>query len=536
MTGGVSLARPFFVLFVLIPAFHLCLFMSYAAGDEGAAVFDIRAFEVSGNSIFPADKVENTMKPFTGSGKIAADVEKARDALEKFYHDSGYPAVLVNIPEQTIKDGIVKLQVIESRIGRVKISGNRYFTTEKIMRDLPSLRPGEILYLPKVQEEIGNLNKNQDLKVEPVMAPGKEPGTVDVELKVTDRLPLHGFLELNNRASPDTERLRLNAMLRYDNLWQRDHSISLQYQMSPQDPSQVEAVSGSYVLPAPWEKSHLLALYGIWSDSDTAFGQGFEVIGKGWIAGLRYVMPLPPYKLYAHNITVGLDYKDLKENLGFRTGNQPTTQTPVAYLPLSFSYSASLQDGWGGTNQFSAGLNLSVRGLVSDQREFEAKRFKALANYAYFTGGIQRTQTLPWGMGLFVKVDGQVADGPLISSEEYAAGGMESVRGYREASVLGDNALHGTIELSFPNPLKKFGLGKWFNMTPYLFYDAAVLTVKDPLPGQDRSTRLMGTGAGFRGSLTKHMEYEFDWAVPLDATQQTKKNEQRFYFRLKALF
>jgi hemolysin activation/secretion protein len=512
------------------------LFMSYAAGDEGTAVFEIRVFELAGNSIFPAGKLQETVKPFTGSGKTAADVEKARDAIEKLYHDAGYPAVLVNIPEQTIKDGIVKLQVIESRIGRVKVSGNRYFTTEKIMRDLPSFRSGEVLYVPKVQEEIGRLNRNQDLKVEPVMAPGKEPGTVDVELKVADRLPLHGYLELNNRASPDTKPLRLNAMLRYDNLWQRDHSISLQYQTSPQDMSEVQAVSASYVLPAPWEKSHLLALYGIWSDSDTAFGQGFEVVGKGEIFGLRYVIPLPPYKLYAHNITVGLDYKNLKETLGFTTEIRETTHTPVTYMPLSFSYSASLQDEWGGTNQFSGGLNLSFRGLVSDQREFEVKRFKGMANYFYFTTGIQRAQKLPGGMGLFAKVDGQVASGPLISSEQYAAGGMESVRGYKESEALGDNALHGTVELSLPDPLRRFGFGKWFQMTPYFFYDIAMLFIREPLPSQDRRVNLQGAGAGFRGSITKYLEYEFDWAVALSKADPTPKHDSRYYFRLKALF
>jgi hemolysin activation/secretion protein len=139
-------------------------------------------------------------------------------------------------------------------------------------------------------------------------------------------------------------------------------------------------------------------------------------------------------------------------------------------------------------------------------------------------------------MGLFAKVDGQVADGPLISSEEYSAGGMESVRGYKEAEALGDNALHGTIELSFPNPFKKLGIGKWFNMSPYLFYDAALLTAKDPLPGQDRSVKLMGTGAGFRASLTKHLEYEFDWARSLYKTDRIPKNDNRFYFKVKALF
>src|SRR5208283_4526763 len=147
MTSMVSFARCLFFLVVLIAAFHISLPMSWAEGDERAAAFEIRTFELSGNSLFTEEKLQEIVKTFTGAGKTAADVEKARDALEKFYHDAGYPAVLVNIPEQTIKGGIVKLQVIESRIGRVKISGNRYFTSEKMMRDLQSFNPGEILYL-----------------------------------------------------------------------------------------------------------------------------------------------------------------------------------------------------------------------------------------------------------------------------------------------------------------------------------------------------------------------------------------------------
>jgi len=500
-----------------------------SAGEGGEMGFEIKAFEISGNSLFTQEELKDAVAPFTGR-KTATDVEKARDALEKLYHDAGYPAVMVNIPEQTIKDGVVRLQVIESRIGRVKITGNRYFTMAKIMSDLPSLSPGKILYLPDVQAEISRLNRNQDFKVDPVMTPGKEVGTIDVELKVEDKLPLHGYLELNNRASHDTTELRLNAMLRYDNLWQKEHSFSLQYQMTPLKSNEVEVIGASYVLPAPWEKDHQLAFYGIYSDSNTAFGEGFRTIGRGEMVGLRYVIPLPQYLLYSHNITIGLDYKHFDQAEGFETGVQ---SAPVYYVPLSFSYSASLPDEWGGVTQFSAGLNMSFRHLGSWT---EDKRFNARANYFYATAGVQRTQKLPWGMGLFVKIDGQIADQPLIDNEQYSAGGMESVRGYRESEALGDNALHGTVEVSFPDPLTKQEVGKWFQMTPFLFYDAAKLRVKDALPGQESNIFLDGTGAGMRGSIAKYLEYEVDWAVTLNATAQTKRYGQKGYFKIRAVF
>jgi hemolysin activation/secretion protein len=330
-------------------------------------------------------------------------------------------------------------------------------------------------------------------------------------------------------------------MIRYDNLWQMEHSISLQYQTAPQDASEVQVFSASYILPAPWEKDHQWDLYGISSDSSTYtdVGDGFRVVGKGTILGTRYVIPLPPYNLYAHNITIGLDYKDFKTSVNFNAATGSSTPssiiTPVTYMPLSFAYNSVLQDG-GGMTQFNAGLNLSLRGVVSDQSQFENARYKGNASYLFVTAGIQRNQKLPWGMGLLIKVDGQAADQPLIPNEEYVAGGMGNVRGYMESEAQGDDAIHGTIELSFPDPVARFGIWKQLQTSPYIFYDIAQLNVKDPLPAQNGSITLDGAGAGIRGSLTKYLEYEFDWAVALNATNQTQANTNMFYFKLKALF
>ncbi|MGD0278990.1 MAG: ShlB/FhaC/HecB family hemolysin secretion/activation protein [Smithella sp.] len=534
-TYSIAGKKLFLIILALLVAFHAFLPLSHSEQNERAMPFRIKIFEISGNSLFPAEKLREVVKAFTGAKKTAEDVEKARDALEKFYHDAGYPAVLVNIPEQTIKGGVIKLQVIESRIGRVRISGNKYFTSEKMMKDLSSLNQGGILYLPKVQEEIGRINRNQDFRVEPVMTPGAEPGTIDVELKVEDKFPLHGSLELNNRCSQDTEQLRLNGMIHYDNLWQKEHSLTLQYQTAPQNSNEVEAVSASYILPAPWEKDHQWVLYGIWSDSDVAFGEDFQMVGKGNIFGTRYVIPLPPYKLYAHNFTFGLDYKSFKTSLNMG-GSGGEINSPVTYMPLSFSYGSILQDGLGGMTQFSAGLNISFRGLVSDQGGFEANSNKGRANYLYFTAGIQRDQKLPLGTGLMLKLDGQVADQSLIVNEKYSAGGMENVRGYKESEEVGDDAIHARAEFSFPDPFEKFGIGKRLQITPYIFYDFALLTEIDPGSSQASSFRLEGTGAGVRGSLTKYLEYEADWAVALNGTENTELNANRFYFKLKALF
>jgi hemolysin activation/secretion protein len=527
---------------LLAPAIPVC------AEEEPVMQFEIQGFIVEGNTLLP-DKpldedpksplkdiptIQTELEGFIGQEKTVDDIEKARESLEQTYHKQGYPTVIVNIPEQTLEDGMVRLEVIESTIRRVRVTGNNYYTMENIRADLPTLREGEVLNLPHLQEELMLANRNPDLRVEPLLTPGKQMGTVDVELKVTDKMPLHGSLELNNRNSTDTTDLRLNGVLRYENLWQQEHSASLQYQTSPQDTDEVQVIAGSYVLPTPWHDDHRLAFFSVWSDSNTAFGEGFQMVGSGFIFGARYVLPLAPYEQFSHNLSAGFDYKDFNETATFFDED---LKTPITYLPLTLAYNGLLP-GEDNSTRFSAGVNMAFRGLVSDQREFEIKRYHARANYIYLTAGVEHDHKLPWDTSLFVKVDGQLADQPLVSNEQYSAGGMESVRGYKESSSAGDDAIHSTVELRGPDLTAQI---PWLSSTPldarpFVFYDIACLSVIDPLSSQDASINIQGTGFGLRGSATSYLDYETDVTWALRSREQVESGDVMVYFKLKSKF
>lgn len=496
--------------------------------------FKIRGFAVEDNTVLDEAALMAVLRPFTGEEKRAEDVEAAREALERRYHREGYPTVLVNIPEQTVEDGVVRLQVIESRIRRVRVNGNHYFRRSRILGDLPSFRTGEILYIPRIQQELNRLNRNPDIQVTPVLDPGRELGTIDVTLQVEDRLPLHGSLEVNNRSTQSTSDLRFNGQIRYDNLWQRAHSVSLQYQTSPLELDEVQVVAASYVMPAFWNPEQFLALYGIWSDSAAAFGEGFSVIGSGFLAGLRWVAPLPPGERYSHSLTVGVDYKDFDENIDF-ADEEDDLATPIRYLPLSFAYNGTLFDRRGAT-RWSAGLNMVFRGLVSDPEDFAVKRFRSRGNYLYMSLGLERDLALPGGFEMAVKMDGQVADQPLIANEQYAAGGMKSVRGYYESMEMGDNALHATIELAAPELYLPSAANRFVRYRPYLFYDIAALGILEPLPGQKSDTTLHGCGLGVKGNVTEHFTYQIDVATALRDAGEVQSGDVRLHFQVAYAF
>ncbi len=80
--------------------------------------------------------------------------------------------------------------------------------------------------------------------------------------------------------------------------------------------------------------------------------------------------------------------------------------------------------------------------------------------------------------------DGQITDSPLVSSEQIAAGGMNSVRGYLSAEATGDYGVVGSLELRAP-PLPFFPtvVEDW---RVYAFVDGGQLRLREPLPEQDK--------------------------------------------------
>src|SRR5262245_55890187 len=134
---------------------------------------------VLGNSKLPPLAVETAVYPHTGPGKNIEDIESARQALESAYRVAGYSTVFVDIPEQSVDDGVVRLRVTESKLERVRIEGARYFSARRIRAALPQATAGEVPNIPQLQRDLAQLNtETGDRTVTPVLAAGPRPGTV----------------------------------------------------------------------------------------------------------------------------------------------------------------------------------------------------------------------------------------------------------------------------------------------------------------------------------------------------------------------
>ena len=504
-----------------------------STGTDSAQRFPVLEYRVIGNTVLPVRDVERAVYPFLGVTQTMQDVEAARVALEKSYHDHGFGTVFVDIPEQAVQDGVVRLHVTEGRLRQVAVSGTRYFSGRQIRAQLPAAQSGAVPNLPELSNELTALNRQTpDRVVVPVLRAGPAPGTVDLGLKVQDHLPLHGSLELNNQQTPDTRPLRAMGSLSYDNLFGELDRFGLQYQTAPQDPSEVKVFVANYVgRPSP--DSQLGFLF-IDSNTNVAALGTLGVLGKGQVYELRYTDALSASALVLQSVSLAVDYKDFKQNI--LTAASGGLNTPISYVNWSAGYTASgrhaaelhswqLQD-W----SFDVTGNLGVRGVANRPLDFADKRYLAPPNYFYVHLNGSLTIELPWHFSAALALAGQYSVDPLVNYEQFTAGGAYSVRGYLESEELGDTGVRSSLQL---NSMELRLFAGALRANGFLFLDAARVSTIDALPGEPTSGNLRSAGAGLGIVLLDQFSGALTWADPFVAGAVTRRDVSRWLFSVR---
>lgn len=519
--------------------------------DQRPLTFNINEYRVRGNSLLDKLQIELVLYSFLGKGKTIHDIEAARQALESRYRQAGYPTVLVNIPEQSIDNGVVYLYVTEAKIGSLQITGSDYFSLQRIRQEMPSLKEGHVLYLPAFQEQLALANaRTPDRMLTPVLKRGRLPGTVEVELKVSDKSPLHGSLDVNNRHSATTSTLRAGATIRYDNLWQKEHSFTLQYQTAPQKPQEVKVLSGIY-LARPTASRNLYVFSAIHSNSDVATVASSTVVGNGNILGISTIMPLASDVKSSHSVKLDVSYKDLTEDVV--TGGVLTSQSPLKYYSLAGQYSGSLRSEKSSL-QFNLGFTMGVQALNEKlldcpdaKDQFQCRRDGARPNFFHLNTGADYSKTLPEEFVFNARLSGQLSDTPMISNEQIGAGGATTVRGYNESQRFGDDGAVGSLELQSPSiaqllPEKsRERLNEFYYL---LFIDRAWLRTRNSGAGSEERWQLFSAGLGLRLQAWHSLYAELDWAHAYrdsqsaleTSTPDVRAGENRVHFKLGYAF
>jgi hemolysin activation/secretion protein/AraC-like DNA-binding protein len=207
-----------------------------AAATNAGPHFKVEKYLVSGNTVLAPGQLGQILTNLPaafGTNVSLADIRAELADLQMAYRERGFVTVSVGLPQQKLTNATVKIKVTEGRLSDIKVQGNNYYSTENVLRSLPSLHTNMLLNSRVFQRELDQANANRDRQIYPVIGPGLEPGTSELTLKVKDRLPLHARVEVNNDTTPGTPDSRIAFNAQYDNLWQLEHQIGISYSFSP---------------------------------------------------------------------------------------------------------------------------------------------------------------------------------------------------------------------------------------------------------------------------------------------------------------
>lgn len=498
------------------------------AAEPAALRFDIDRFDVRGNTLLPADRVAALLAPFTGHGRDFGDIQRALEALEDAYRAHGYTMVLASLPEQELAQGVVRIDVLQTTVGAVRVTGNRYVDEANVRRALPALREGSTPNLTALGASLKVANENPARRLDVQLAGGAVDGEVDATVNVTDESPWQAVLNADNTGTGASGKTHAGVILQNANLWGRDHVLSLQYTTAPGKHDQIGIYGLGYHMPlyALGDSLDVFASYAnVDSGNVTAGVFDLAVSGRGATAGLRYNRHLARRGNRDGRLIFGLDYKAYRNSLqmaGVELGGNVTVH------PLSAAYVGTWTLARG-----EASLGLTLVRNVSGGRNGGAAdvgraRSGGAAGYGVLRLSAVLDQVLPADWRWRAILNGQYTADALVPGEQFGLGGAASVRGFDERIVTND--VGATLNLETYTP-SWCGASR-FQCRGLTFYDLGWARRNHALPRELDSTTLAAAGVGLRLTASRYANLQLDYAHVLEPGATARRDANRLHFRL----
>ncbi len=501
--------------------------------------FEVTRFEVEGASQLAPDRIEQVLAPFVGPNRTIADLQQARTALESAYARRGYGATRVSLPEQEMKGGVVRLRVVEPKLGRIALEGNRYFSDDNIRASLPALQTGEPLDTGWLAANLQLANENPTKQTVVVLKPGTSEDAIDAEARVADQRPYRFSLSLDNTGTPETGDYRVGVGFQHANLFDRDHVLTLQYVTSPSkadDPDRlalppnknVLIAGAGYHVPLYWlgDSIDLVAGY---SNVDSGVAQNlFNISGSGRVYAGRYNFGLPRAAGVEQKLSLGLDYRYYENNVipvGTTTGIAPDYEIH----PLSLAYAAAWRDGAEDISFSAAAVQNVPGGENGDQARFDRVRPGANARYTLARANLVWLHTFPRDVQGRVRFAGQYTRDALVPGEQFGIGGLDSVRGFMERQYADDRGYSGSFEIRSPDFGGLFGIDG-LHVRALAFYDYGRVRRIDPQVFEPGRIGISSAGPGIRVSYLSSLSLRLDYGFVItdDAPDGGKQGRGNF--------
>lgn len=426
-------------------------------GSVRVFVHDIH---VTGSTVFSDAELADVVAPYRNRELTTEDLERVRLALTLLYVNTGYLTSGAIIPDQDVTFGTIVIQIVEGRLSRIDIEGNQWFRSS-YLRDRVARGIGTPVSVQPLQDRIQLLQ--QDARIERVNAelkPGDVRGESVLNLRVKDANPFKAWLDFNNYQTPVVGAERGLATVAHQNLTGHGDQFIFTYGRSN---GVNPIIDTSYSLPLNAYDTTLTAYYR--KNAFLVVEDPFRTLDLNvdtQIIGLAIRQPV--YRTVTDELALSLvgEHLYLKTTSAFDAPGLPSLFIPgssttgvatVSALRFSQEYThRSPSFVFAALSRISVGLN--VLNATINSGPLPDGQFVSWLGQAQ---AVKRVEEW-WGVQLLGRVAAQLANDRLFPLEQMPVGGRFSVRGYRENTLVRDDAVLASFESRFP--LLRFASGE----------------------------------------------------------------------------
>ena len=454
----------------------------------------VNRFEIDGNEAFDDDTLRALVGDLEGRDLTLEEIYAASDRVSEYYHRQGYSLSVVTVPAQKVRSGVIRLRVIEGRIGALRYQGNVGYDEAFLDRQLNQLSPGTVVQLQALERELLLLNEMPGLVARSVIQPGADFGSSDLLLKMEERT-VEGSVTLDNSGTEAIGEWRIAADLLWNNPTGGGDRLQLGYLHS----------QGGLLRNLTLGYSTLVGVEGAragvrYNRADYRVGGAFAPLGiEGKTPTLRLEYSYPLLRGRRDNLQLGAA---LTRNESESTAlGVPVSRSEIDLLELSGAWSRLHEGGSLSTLNALFSTNFSRNDDAAHHDRQRAKLLLDASHERRFEGG--------WS--LFGRAAAVLSPDPLADSQKFSLGGPASVRGYPAATQRGDRGALVSAELR-----RGVALDKGADALLRLFADVGAVRRIAPPMGETDFHRLAAWGVGVAFQHLEGYTLDIQWADPLE--------------------
>ncbi len=478
--------------------------MAQAPADSVSRTLKVTKFVIQGNTLLPEAELQKVLRAYEGRDLTLDEMKDAAADITSVYQHQGYYLVRAYIPPQAFDSGEIKMSVMESKVGNITVEGAEHYDADFIRQRFEAGIEDRTFKVGGFTRAMSLLNELPDLDVKAVVSAADTPGQADFLLQVKDKNPFHIGLDYNNYGTSATGVHRMALNVDAGNLITQADNLSLRGVVGfPSRNNNFFQVG--YTLPVNLDGTTAGFSYanGAFAVSE-GLGEILDVRGNADIFTFNLSHPLERQLDFSSNLGLAVSHKDIANN--FFGGRVPFSHDK--YTTARITYTAD----WKGSSGRTILQMAATQGLGGTQADDPlVSRVGANGGFTRFNLDAARVHRLDDGLYGVLRGSAQWATTPLFVGEQFAMGGPDTVRGYQQAELLGDNAYLLGAELRWspdPDNPDKFQF--------CFFVDHGGVSLVRPQPGDlKRGNTLTGAGLGIRWNLFDKTNLRFDLGFPL---------------------